>query len=295
MAGIGKRETAHEFAKALNCDRYPSGDACDRCAPCRKFDSGNHPDFMSVAPDGASIKIGQIRALRERVGFRPFEGRYRSVVIEDAQDLLAEASNALLKVLEEPPRGNVLILLTLEPQMLLPTIVSRCCHLRFQPLSDERVARHLQEHYGMEPERAQRVAAAAEGSLERAGQWAEAGRAAQMEKVFERLERLPGLNMMDFFRETSEWAKQSEDLEADLECIKLWLRDLAVSRVTGDEREELIGTGGRLRRRFESVGTMRLFELFERLEDALRRLQMNANKQLTLESVALAIREELHG
>src|SRR5208337_3552670 len=143
MAGAGKFAAAKEFAKALNC-LYPQDyDSCEACDSCNKLEKGLHPDLVLIRSEGVFIKLEQVRDLLKRFRFRPFEGKFRVVIIQDAQKLMEPAANAMLKILEEPPKANIFILLATESQMLLPTMVSRCCQVRFQPLEDEIVAEWL--------------------------------------------------------------------------------------------------------------------------------------------------------
>jgi DNA polymerase-3 subunit delta' len=165
--GVGKRLTAFTLAKALNCESG-IGECCECCLSCRKAASGNHPDITTIECEGTVIKIEQIRALQQSLRFRPLEGRCRAVIIPDAQNLKTEAANALLKVLEEPPADNVIILTSLDTSALPSTIVSRCLHLRFQPLSAADIADYLLQTQAASPEQAGTVAALAGGSLSRA-------------------------------------------------------------------------------------------------------------------------------
>lgn len=131
----GKRVAAKELAKALNCEKN-EGEACDVCSSCCKIERGVHPDVQVVSVEGKSggIKIEQIHAIRERIFLKPLEGRYKFYIIEQAERLIKpqEASgNALLKLLEEPPRWTVFVLIPTENQMLLLTIVSRCQKIKF--------------------------------------------------------------------------------------------------------------------------------------------------------------------
>ena len=107
MAGTGKFATAQEFAKALNCLSPQDYDSCGGCTACRKLEEGLHPDVVQIKSDGVFIKLEQIRELRKRFRFRPFEGKYRVVIIQDAQKLVEQAANAILKILEEPPEANI--------------------------------------------------------------------------------------------------------------------------------------------------------------------------------------------
>jgi len=134
-AGVGKTMVAREFFKAVNCLDSP-GDACDACRSCVKMDSGSHPDFIMVGPSDnrTVITIEHIRGVISEVSLKPFEARFRFVVIEPAERMNNPAANALLKTLEEPPGATLIVLVTHNPILLLPTIVSRCQVLRFTPL-----------------------------------------------------------------------------------------------------------------------------------------------------------------
>ncbi|MEN6439083.1 MAG: DNA polymerase III subunit delta' [Syntrophobacter sp.] len=293
MTGTGKLATAREFAKVLECFHPRDFDSCDECASCRKIDEGIHPDFIQVRSDGASIKIDQIRELRERFRFRPFEGKWRVVIIEDAQKLREEAANAILKILEEPPRGNIFIMLAPEAQMLLQTIVSRCCHVRFQPLGDDVVTDILLKD-GIPRERAAEIARLSEGSLDRARQLTEEDRIAGWKKVLENIEKLDGLSMIDFFQMISEWAGKREQAEQDLDCIRLWVRDLVLLRLAGT-RPLTFSVEDKTKEAVRNIAPERLFMLYYCVEQAVRNLKVNANLQLTFEGVCLAIKDSLYG
>ncbi len=133
--GVGKAAMARAFAAQLLCEAPQPHKPCGHCPGCKKLASDNHPDFMRVIPDGAAIKIAQIRQLKEAFIYSPFEKGYRVVILEDVQTMRREAGNSLLKILEEPPADNLFILLGSSKETLLPTIVSRCQVIPFFPLS----------------------------------------------------------------------------------------------------------------------------------------------------------------
>jgi DNA polymerase-3 subunit delta' len=174
--GIGKRLLAISTAQALNCqsprtdaDAERVGlheiDACGTCSPCSKIARGVHPDVLVIEPgDTGSIKIDQVRDVIDRAGYRPFEGRRRVVIIDQADGLVAQAQNALLKTLEEPPSASAFLLVTSRPDALLPTVVSRCPRLRFRPLDATDVASVLIRQGRSEVE-ARATAASADGSI----------------------------------------------------------------------------------------------------------------------------------
>jgi DNA polymerase-3 subunit delta' len=167
--GVGKRMTALEMTKAVNCAEA-AADACDACLSCRKVVSGNHPDVRVVTPSKKSrlIDLETLTEVTELATLRPFEGAWRVFILEDADRLSLPAQNRFLKTLEEPP-GNSLFLLTTEhPRMLLPTIRSRCQLVRFRSLRPETVAELLQHGRDLSDAQAAALAALAQGQMTRA-------------------------------------------------------------------------------------------------------------------------------
>src|SRR5437660_8231865 len=180
-SGVGKRLTAVATAQALNCAHSAAivaaradaellpVDACGVCAACSRICRNVHPDVLVVEPgDTGSIKIEQVRDVIDRAAYRPFEGRRRVVIVDEADALVAPAQNALLKTLEEPPPSSVFFLITSRPDALLPTVQSRCPRLRFRPLDARDVAAALVAGGTHTEAKARAVAATAEGSVGRA-------------------------------------------------------------------------------------------------------------------------------
>lgn len=177
-AGIGKRLTAISVAQALNCVEQSAVssrqsavgevDGCGRCSTCTRIVRGIYSDVLIVEPgESGSIKIDQVRDVIDRAEYRPFEGKRRVVIIDEADALVTAAQNALLKTLEEPTPSSVFILVTSRPDVLLPTVRSRCPQLRFRPLAAHEIADALVGR-GVGQKEARAVAATADGSLGRA-------------------------------------------------------------------------------------------------------------------------------
>ncbi|HHO47062.1 MAG TPA: DNA polymerase III subunit delta' [Desulfobacteraceae bacterium] len=132
--GVGKATAARSMAAALFCREGPPAAPCRQCGGCRKFFANNHPDFHHILPQGAVIKIDQVRGLKKLLSFPPLESGLRVILLEDVHTMRREAANSLLKLLEEPPPGNLLLLTADESEPLLPTILSRCQTVPFHPL-----------------------------------------------------------------------------------------------------------------------------------------------------------------
>ena len=167
--GVGKTTTARILAKALNCSKGPAAEPCNECDSCREIGLGNSLDVIEI--DAASNRgIDQIRELREMVRYAPAGGRYKVVILDEAHMLTDEASNALLKTLEEPPEKVIFVMATTEPENLAETIRSRSQHFHFRALSFAEIAQELEaicvkENLTAEPGAIGVMARAAEGSL----------------------------------------------------------------------------------------------------------------------------------
>lgn len=131
----GKREFAVEFCKALTCLERP-GIGCDVCVNCRKIDHGNCEDLHIVEADGISIKDEQISRLQSELKKKPI-GQRNMAIIDDADTMTKRAQNRLLKTLEEPYEGTVIILLSDNRENLIDTIRSRCILYRLEPAFED--------------------------------------------------------------------------------------------------------------------------------------------------------------
>lgn len=161
--GSGKKSLAFLFAQALNCSSELDP-PCKSCLSCRKTLSGIHPDFYQLFPEGASIKIGQLRKLKESLYYFPREGRKKVCLIHGADLMTLPAANSLLQILEEPPADLVFILLSSRPWALLPTVVSRSLHFALKPLSPEEMELLLKRQSLLEPQEREIVIALAGGN-----------------------------------------------------------------------------------------------------------------------------------
>jgi DNA polymerase III subunit delta' len=172
--GVGKRRAAVALGQLFNCsspapDDNDGPDACGHCAACSRIARGVYADVLTVEPgDSGSIKVDQARQVIERAAYRPFEGRRRVVIVDDADAMEASAQNALLKTLEEPPTASTFVLVTSRPDVLLPTVLSRCQRLRFGRLAPAEIAGVLMRDHGFGEHDAHAAALLAEGSIGRA-------------------------------------------------------------------------------------------------------------------------------
>ena len=167
--GTGKTTTARVLAKAVNCTNPQQGDPCNECHLCISINDGRNMDIIEL--DAASNRgIDEIRDIRDRVHFMPAESARKVYIIDEAHMLTAQASNAFLKTLEEPPQHVIFILCTTEAHNILPTIISRCQRYDFRRLPGQTIYDRLahitdQEAVAIQPDALRLVARNAGGSL----------------------------------------------------------------------------------------------------------------------------------
>jgi DNA polymerase-3 subunit delta' len=168
-SGVGKAMVALALAQFVNCLSPVGEDACGECKSCRRIARDVHADVLRILPEeSGSIKTDQIREAIDRAAYRPFEGRRRVVIIDQAEQMVDNAQDAILKTLEEPPKASTFILVTDAPDTLLPTIRSRCQRLRFGRLSPADVADVLMVSHGYTETDARGAASLSDGSVGKA-------------------------------------------------------------------------------------------------------------------------------
>lgn len=172
IRGVGKFSIAKEFAKASNCAKYRDR-ACDECANCIQIEREVHPDLFVLKPGGKAdeITIDMIREVEKFLNLSPQKAERKFFLIDEAERMNMEASNAFLKSLEEPPLDSTIILITTKPDALLPTIRSRCQEIRFSPLSEDVIKELLIQRFGLKAEDAEAIAKISCGSLSSALQF----------------------------------------------------------------------------------------------------------------------------
>ncbi|MEW6585392.1 MAG: AAA family ATPase [Nitrospirota bacterium] len=272
-SGIGKKFTAVNLAKAVNCLKpVPSSkfrvpgdvqnpelrtlnsepeagfDSCDECPSCRKISAGIHPDFLSVSPESGQIRIEEIRAIDDVLALKAFEGKKKIVIVDDADAMNLFAANAFLKTLEEPPPDSLIILVSSRPDLLPDTIRSRCSPIRFTPLSDracEEVLRKTlpqrpatREKKSRRPARSEEITqlpSAPDDRLIAALVKLSMGRPGNVLAGNMLEERIWFLQLLkDMLAAAKDGWASKEEMERWFDHALVFLRDAAVSRVTVD-------------------------------------------------------------
>ncbi|MGB6289050.1 MAG: DNA polymerase III subunit delta' [Desulfobulbales bacterium] len=287
--GVGKKRTALTLAAYINCKSPLGGDSCGRCNVCRKYFSANHPDLILVEPDGAAIKIGQIRELKHQLTFPPLEAKVRVIVLEDIHTMRREAANSLLKTLEEPAPGNLLILTADPAGNVLPTILSRCQIISFGSLDHKDMAQILMQENDMEESLAFTLAAVAEGSLGRAKLLWQEGLLSLRQELVEGLllgQQNPAETIAQVFRLSEKGAALKENASELLALIRLWYRDLVLVAAGGPEASIANKDLALFLPAAAQLWSLRqLQQKLQRLDLAERQLLRNCNRTLVLETL----------
>ena len=299
-SGIGKKFAAVNLAKALNClsreQRAESRefDACDECSSCRKIDSGVHPDFLLISPESNQIRIEEIRAIDNVLSLKAFEGRYKVVIVDDADTMNQFAANAFLKTLEEPPDDSLIILISSNPARLPDTIRSRCSRINFTPLSLEACRQVIEKVIS------QQEAAVGQKGRKPKGKQANKQKPAVDSEQFSTLMRLsmgrPGNVISGDLIEEREWFinllkgmlgaekdgwTSRDEMEKWFDLMLTLLRDMAVLKMNRDADLINIDMKEYINKLSSSVDIKVIIENYQRLSTLKRYFIFNLNKSLT--------------
>ncbi|HIE30619.1 TPA: DNA polymerase III subunit delta' [Candidatus Poribacteria bacterium] len=283
---IGKEFVAINFAKALNClegsvRHFPYADACDKCLSCRKIDDGNHPDVRIIRPEGAWMKIDQIRLLQRQISRRPLEGRYKVYILTDVERMNLPAANSFLKTLEEPPGASVLILLTSNYNALLPTIRSRCQLIRFFPIPKTVLQNQLIEKLKVTETKAKQITLLSGGRVGKALELAK-------EEYIDAESTIPDIlnrpQIIEIFKIAEELNNQPETLD----ILLTWLRDmLLVKQGCNIEFLTYPDKFNELTQLASGYSRIQIQDFMKTIMETKNLLQRNINSTLALEVMVL--------
>jgi DNA polymerase-3 subunit delta' len=307
--GVGKKQFALQLAKAAVCRNPQAGEACDACPACERAatlvplkesdrDSKNkitrtaHPDVIFVVGMGRNILVNQIRELESEAQFRPLEGRARFFLIDDADKMNEQASNALLKTLEEPAATTHIVLITERPAGLLSTIRSRSQLVRFSPIGRDSVKAHLSRS-GAAAEDLDLLAGIAAGSIGRATSLELEPYRARRELMLEVLTAasvVPSRARLLRLAEELNDAKRKDDFELYLDVLEALAVD--VVRLTVDAQNGSIANDD-LRTQLSAIaqraGAAAASAWIGQIERVRGQLKININRKVASDSLFLGM------
>ena len=284
-AGSGKKMLADIFAATLQCEEGGI-EPCGHCQSCKQALSGNHPDIRHVTHEKATIGVDDIRLqLNNDIMVKPYSRPYKVYIIDEAEKMTEQAQNAMLKTIEEPPEYAVILLLTVNAKLLLPTILSRCILLNVRPVARGAITKLLSERHGIAKYMAEIAADFADGIPGRAIAYAQSGEfVEQKDEVLKVLKRLDGMPADELYKKVKEWAGRKQDLPDVLSLMNLWYRDVLVMKSTnGTGRPVFREEEAELRRQAEQKSFRKIEENIEAIEEMQTRMDANVNTEVALE------------
>jgi DNA polymerase-3 subunit delta' len=308
-SGIGKKMTAINLAKALNCfaaqghdNQITAYDCCDACSSCRKIDANMHPDFRLISPENGLIKIEEIREIDKILSLKAFEGRYKTVIVDDAEAMNQSAANAFLKTLEEPPEQSLIILVSSNPDRLPDTMRSRCSRINFMPLSLKDCEEVIQKGTGRLSGRKHKktgetprttiyephLEAVLRLSMGKPGNILSGDLMEQRTRFLALLE-----GMLTMAKDS--WGSR-EEMEKWFDLMLILLRDMAVLKITQDEKHLVNSDMKEYIAQLSSAMDIKgIIEQYQRLNTLKKRIHFNLNKSLTWNYASSLLRKDMGG
>lgn len=289
----GKEFIAKIYAAAMLCDDEADR-PCGKCPNCIKSFSDNNPDIINVVHDKPNvISVEDIRSqVNNSVAIKPYGGKRKIYIINDAEKMNMQAQNALLKTLEEPPEYVTILLLTANMDELLPTILSRCVILSMRPVRDKEVKKFLMEEVEIPDYKADICVAFARGNIGKAKLLARnedfdniRGQAVSLMKNISNMEVT---DLMQAVKSVTEYKVQIQDF---FDIMTVWYRDVLLFKATADAnnlifREEI----QYIKKAADLTSYEQLQDIIDALEKAKRRLEANVTFETTMELLFLTIK-----
>lgn len=290
--GVGKSKIAREFAMELICERNHT--ACCQCPACRQFLANAYPDFFYMDADGReSIGIERVREnIVADVGIRPYHGKVKIYVIDEADKMTVSAQNALLKTIEEPPEYVIILLLVRNISLLLETIRSRCIKLLLSAVSKDRIKNWLVEK-GTNEEIATVLASYSNGAPGIAKAMAESEDFVVIyEKNVEFLKSISEVNINDILEFIEELKKRTGGFKEFINFLRLWYRDICIVKLTKKiENIVFIREESIIARLSREYTLRKINSIIDLIDETEVRLNSNVNGDVVMELLFIGLRK----
>lgn len=294
--GMGKKTMAEAFLLELFCTQKDENDnPCLHCPECRKILSGNHPDVIYISHEKPNtISVDDVREqLLDTIDIKPYEGSYKVYVMPEADKMTAQAQNALLKTLEEPPAYAVILLLVNDDKKLIDTVRSRVIKENLRPLTDDVIKEYLREHFELPNEKLDICVAFSKGNLGRAIELCGSETFSEWyQRVMKILKNLRQMDITDMHIEISRLLSECPEPMEALDLLELWYRDLMMYTVTKNINK-LVFKGER--KTLMNAASLSSYdgvqEIMSSIEVCRQRLAANVNPELSFELLLLKMKE----
>jgi len=292
--GSGKKLLSNLFAMALECSgegRKP----CMECHSCRQAKSGNHPDIIWVKHERPqSVGVDDIREqIVSDIEIRPYSSPYKIYIVDEAEKMTVQAQNALLKTIEEPPSYGIIILLTTNADILLPTVRSRCIQLKLKNIKDSLIRKYLCDELLADEDRADICTAFAQGNLGRAIMLAKSEYFNEiMHDAVHLLKYIKEMELYEIVDALKEIGKYKLEISDYLDIISIWYRDILLFKATNDVNRLIFHDEVKyIKEQAEKSSYAGIENILEALDKAKVRLAANVNFDTVMELLLWTIKE----
>ncbi|WP_226038390.1 DNA polymerase III subunit delta' [Aquibacillus saliphilus] len=289
--GTGKHALSILLAKSIFCNNKIGIDPCNSCKECHRIDTGNHPDVHQIAPDGQSIKKEQILHLQKEFTYTGLESNRKLYIITDSDKMTANASNRLLKFLEEPSKETTAMLLTENSQSILQTIRSRCQIMALQPLNPENIKNKLVAE-GLSNSNAKLMAALTNNISEAIeisnDEWFANARKIVVQLV-EVLQAKPDESLLFINNHWMPHFKERGQLQRGLDLLIIWFKDIIYSYVGNGESIVFVSEQEKIAQSSMIWSRKHATKVLTNIMEAKRKLDQNVNPALVMEQLTLQI------
>lgn len=290
----GKKMLANAFAATLQCDTGAL-EPCNKCQSCLQIETGNHPDIITVTHEKPNvISVDEIREqVVDSIGIKPYKSKYKIYIVPDAQLMNVQAQNAILKTIEEPPEYGVILLLTSNLDKLLPTVQSRCMLLNTKPIRERDMLGFLQKNMGLTEEKAYFCLDFAQGNLGKAIKLATNEEYVQViDSVVDVMKKIFDLDVDDLAIAVSHIEQFKMSIDDYLDLMMMWYRDVLMFKVTGNVDKLLFkGEYSTIKKQAAMLSYKAIEDNINAIEIAKKRLDVNANFDVTMELLLLTLKE----
>ncbi len=291
----GKEFIASVFAMALQCEHPDGVEPCQQCHSCKQALSGNQPDIIRVTHEKPNtIGVDDIRTqINTDIAIKPYSSPRKIYIIQEGEKMTAQAQNALLKTLEEPPAYAVILILTTNMDALLPTILSRCVVLNMKPVRDDLVKKYLMEELQIPDYKANVCVAFARGNLGKARQLASSEEFDHIkEEAVSMLKYVQDMEINEMLAAIKKIQEYKFDVEDYLDILAIWYRDVLLFKATNDANHLIFKEEIQyIKKCADRCAYEGIEDILKALDKAKSRLKANVNFELTMELLLMAIKE----
>lgn len=290
----GKMLLAEAFAAALQCEKQQTT-PCMECRSCRQAASRNQPDIVYVTHEKPNtVSVEDIRKqLNDDIVLKPYNSKYKIYIVDEAEKMNAQAQNALLKTIEEPPAYAVIILLTTNADSFLPTILSRCVRLDLKSVSDEKIRSFLMKEKKVPDYQADICVAFAQGNVGKAILLAGSENFSEMKKsAVQLMKRMREIDLYELSQAVKQISEYKLEINDYFDLMMIWYRDVLLYKATADVnriifQDEIYS----IKKEASHSSYEGIEQILEGLEKAKARIRANVNFELVIELLLLTIKE----